>query len=91
MEEGGGEICQICKGAGFVHPMLDSGQTDFSRVVPCKCSEGELRKRKAEYLERYSNLGALSQLTFENLSPKGKAANAASQAVIRSNNLKVFR
>jgi DNA replication protein DnaC len=41
-------------------------------VVPCKCSKGELRKKKTEYLEKYSNLGSLSQLTFDNLSPKGK-------------------
>jgi len=48
-------------------------------VVPCTCIRGELRRRKAEYLEKYSNLGALSQLNFENLSPKGKLADAASQ------------
>jgi DNA replication protein DnaC len=63
----------VCKGAGFVHPTLDSGKVDFSRVVPCRCSKGELRKKKTEYLEKYSNLGSLSQLTFDNLSPKGKA------------------
>ena len=79
MEEGAGEMCPVCKGAGFVHPALDSGQADFSRVVPCQCSKGELRKKKTEYLEKYSNLGALSQLTFDNLSPKGKAASAISQ------------
>jgi DNA replication protein DnaC len=78
-EEDAGEICPICKGAGFVHPALDSGQTDFSRVVPCQCSKGELRKKKTEYLEKYSNLGALSQLTFDNLSPKGKTVNTISQ------------
>jgi DNA replication protein DnaC len=72
-EEGAGEICPVCKGAGFVHPALDSGQFDFSRVVPCRCSKGELRKKKTEYLEKYSNLGSLSQLTLDNLSPKGKA------------------
>ncbi|MGA2670365.1 MAG: ATP-binding protein [Dehalococcoidia bacterium] len=71
-EEDAGEICPICKGAGFVHPALDSGKVDFSRVVPCRCSKGELRKKKTEYLEKYSNLGSLSQLTFDNLSPKGK-------------------
>jgi DNA replication protein DnaC len=79
VEEGVGEICPVCKGAGFVHPALDSGQVDFSRVVPCQCSKGELRKKKTEYLEKYSNLGALSQLTFDNLSPKGKSASAISQ------------
>jgi DNA replication protein DnaC len=71
-EGGTAEICPICKGAGFVHPVLASGQVDFSRVVPCRCSRGELKKKKTEYLEKYSNLGSLSQLTFDNLSPKGR-------------------
>jgi len=78
-EENEGEICPVCKGAGFVHPALDSGKVDFSRVVPCRCSKGELRKKKTEYLEKYSNLGSLSQLTFDNLSAKGRAASAISQ------------
>ena len=78
-EEATGEICPVCKGAGVVHPALDSGKADFSRVVPCQCGKGELRKKKTEYLEKYSNLGSLSQLTFDNLSPKGKAAGAISQ------------
>ena len=73
-EEDAGEICPVCKGAGFVHPTLDSGKVDFSRVVPCQCSKGELRKKKTEYLEKYSNLGSLSQLTFDNLSPKGRTS-----------------
>jgi DNA replication protein DnaC len=71
-EEGTRETCPVCKGAGFVHPALDSGKVDFGRVVPCRCSKGELKKKKTEYLEKYSNLGSLSQLTFDNLSPKGK-------------------
>jgi len=74
MEEDAGEICPVCKGAGFVHPALNSGQIDFSRVVPCQCSKGELRKKKTEYLEKYSNLGSLSQLTFDKLSPRGKTS-----------------
>jgi len=78
-EENEGEICPVCKGAGFVHPALDSGKVDFSRVVPCRCSKGELRKKKTEFLEKYSNLGSLSQLTFDNLSGKGRAVGAISQ------------
>ena len=73
-EEGATGICPICKGAGFVHPILDSGQVDFSRVVPCQCSKGDLKKKKTAYLEKYSNLGSLFQLTFDNLSPRGKPA-----------------
>ena len=77
LEESTGEICPICKGAGFVHPVLDSGKVDFSRVVPCRCSRGELRKKKTEFLQKYSNLGSLAQLTFENLSPRGKPARGS--------------
>lgn len=64
--------CPVCSGAGFVHPVLDSGKADYSCVVPCRCSQGDLRRKKAEYLEKYSNLGSLAQLTFENLSPAGR-------------------
>ena len=73
------EVCPICRGSGFVHPLLDSGQPDFSRVVPCRCSEKELQKEKFEYLQKYSNLGPLSRFTFSNLSPKGRGKDAASQ------------
>lgn len=75
----GEETCPICKGAGFVHPLLDSGQPDFSRVVPCQCKREELRRKKFQYLQKYSNLGFLSRLTFDILSPKGKRDDAISQ------------
>ena len=72
IREGEGEICPICKGAGFIHPLLDSGQPDYSRVVPCRCRQSYLQKEKLGYLEKYSNLGSLSRFTFDNLSPQGK-------------------
>ncbi|HUS04492.1 MAG TPA: ATP-binding protein [Dehalococcoidia bacterium] len=71
--------CPICKGAGFVHPLLDSGQPDFSRVVPCQCEREKRQGRKLQYLKQYSNLGSLSRFTFGNLSPKGKRDDAVSQ------------
>jgi DNA replication protein DnaC len=64
-------ICPICKGARFVHPTLPSGKPDFSRLDTCRCilkQKGEERQIK---LEQYSNLGALSRLTFDNLLPQG--------------------
>jgi DNA replication protein DnaC len=65
-------VCPICKGAGFVHPLSASGRPDFSRVVPCKCRRQELKKEKLTQLQRYSNLGVLSRLTFDNLSLTGR-------------------
>ncbi len=62
----------MCRGAGFVHPVLPSGAPDFSRVVPCRCRAAELLKEKQGLLERYSNLGYLSHYTFETLRAGGR-------------------
>ena len=64
--------CPICKGAGFIHPLKASGQPDFTRVIPCRCSIGGLKKEKLSQLQQFSNLGALSRLTFDNLTPTGR-------------------
>lgn len=69
----------MCKGAGFVYPLLASGRHDFSRIVPCRCIQEELGKEKLAQLQQYSNLGVLSRLTFDNLLSGGRYGNAASQ------------
>jgi len=71
--------CPICKGAGFVHPLLPSGKPDFSQVVPCRCTQQELDEERESRLQRYSNLGSLTRLTFDNLSPEGKSENPLNQ------------
>jgi DNA replication protein DnaC len=71
--------CPICKGAGFIHPSSASGQPDFSRVVPCRCSRQVLKKEKLSQLQQFSNLGALSRLSFDNLIPIGRYEDAALQ------------
>ncbi len=71
--------CPICKGAGFVHPLLPSGKPDFSRVVACHCTQQELDKGRQTHLLRYSNLGSLTRFTFDNLLPKGRSGNPVNQ------------
>jgi len=69
-EEGG--VCPLCKGAGFVHPLLASGEPDFSQVVPCQCRKKELEGKKQQYLQEYSNLGSLLRsMTFDKFDPEG--------------------
>ena len=75
--------CPICKGAGFVHPLLASGKPDFSRVVACRCTRGELDKGRQTHLQRYSNLGSLTHLTFDNLAPEGRSGNPTHQEQFR--------
>jgi len=71
--------CPICKGAGFVHPRLPSGKSDFSQVIPCRCTREELEKERQTRLYGYSNLGSLNRFTFDNLVPQGRSGNPASQ------------
>lgn len=57
--------------------MKSSGQPDFTRVVPCRCSLKGLKKEKLNQLQQFSNLGALARLTFDNLVPTGRYQDSA--------------
>ncbi len=73
------EVCPICEGTGFVHPLLPSGEPDFSQIIPCQCQNSKLQKKQLEHLQRYSNIGLLSHLTFDKFSPKGRMHSAATE------------
>ncbi len=72
-------VCPLCKGTRFVHPLLPSGKPDFSQVVPCRCTEQESDKKRLSRLQRYSNLGPLTRLTFDNLLPQGTSKEPVNQ------------
>jgi DNA replication protein DnaC len=67
-----GPVCPICKGVRFVYPLLPTGKPDYSRVVPCRCTQKEAAEGRQAHLQRYSNLGSLTRFTFANISPRGK-------------------
>ncbi len=71
--------CPICKGSGFVHPLLTTGKPDFSRVVACRCTQQESDKGRQTHLLQYSNLGSLTRFTFDNLLPQGRSGNPINQ------------
>ncbi len=71
--------CSVCNGAGFVHPLLASGKPDFSRIAPCRCSRETTNRERQARLEKYSNLGSLKRLTFNNLIPQGRSGYKISQ------------
>jgi DNA replication protein DnaC len=75
--------CPVCKGAGFVHPVLPSGKPDYGRVVSCHCTREKLDDERHTYLQRYSNLGSLTRFTFDNLDPDGKSSSPANQEQFR--------
>lgn len=73
------DACQHCGGAGYVRLRVHLGHPDFGKAVPCVCTENEEGADKTARLLRYSGLGPLSRLTFEELSPRGRSPSPAHQ------------
>jgi len=71
--------CPRCKGAGFVHPLLPSGHPDYTKLIACQCIQKELDENRLARLQRYSNLGSLTRLTFDNLIPQGRSGDPSNQ------------
>jgi DNA replication protein DnaC len=71
--------CPRCNDAGFVYANVPPGHPDFGRAIPCECTLKELEESRLTRLQRYSNLGALTRLTFDNLIPQGKGSNPSNQ------------
>jgi len=73
--------CPICRGAQIVHPRLEDGRPDYSRVVPCVCIRAKLEAVKKERLLKMCELPkkALTWTfeTFELLSGLEEAYEAA--------------
>jgi DNA replication protein DnaC len=73
------EPCPRCAGAGFVRKAVRLGHPDFGRAFPCDCTRDEGDDEKRTRLMRFSNLGPLARLTFDNLSPRGRSPNSQHQ------------
>ncbi|MDZ4278608.1 MAG: ATP-binding protein [Dehalococcoidia bacterium] len=83
VDESGQGTCQHCKGAGFVRQDVALGHPDFGRAVACRCVEQESSEARLVRLQRYSDLGPLMRLTFENLIRRGRSADPRDQARFR--------
>lgn len=56
---------------------------DFGSVVACRCASDETTDARGERMARYSNIGALSRLTFANIIARGRSAGAREQEQYR--------
>jgi DNA replication protein DnaC len=72
-------VCPICGGAGFVRRDVPLGHPDFGKAFPCRCAVHEREGERLARLQRYSNLGPLTRLTFANLSSQGRSSNHRDQ------------
>lgn len=65
------DVCPICKGKGFLVYDVPPGHPDFSKTVPCRCTQARLTVERMQALHHMSNLGSLSRLTFDTFIPDG--------------------
>lgn len=73
-------VCPLCNDAGFVRRELPLGHPEFGKAVPCRCVQNESTEARLARLQRYSNLGPLTRLTFDNLIRRGRSADPRDQA-----------
>lgn len=59
------DVCPICGGMGVVRRDLPIDHPEFGQAVPCECSLRKMEERRLELLRRWSDIGALTHLTFE--------------------------
>jgi DNA replication protein DnaC len=76
VEEG---VCPVCRGAGFVRRDVALDHPDFGRAFPCRCVLDEREEERLSRLQRYSNLGPLTRLTFDSLMPEGRSTDPRNQ------------
>jgi DNA replication protein DnaC len=76
-------VCPVCRGTKFIHPLLSSGDPDYSRLVSCSCARNEIDGKRMQRLQTISNLGGLSKLTFNSLIPGGRSSDPVSQKLFQ--------
>ena len=72
-------MCPLCKGRGWLRFDVPFGHPEFGKVVPCQCTKKDFEQEHHARLERYSNLGPLTRLTFDNLLPRGRSDDPQNQ------------
>ena len=77
VEEEEGERCPVCNGAGWVSKRVPVGHPDFGEAFPCRCQQQQDPVQRSDALSRYSNLGSLRNISFENTRPEGSLPDAA--------------
>ena len=68
---------------GYLRRDVPPDHPDFGRLLSCPCRADELEAIKRRRLERLSNLGALTRLTFANLRVEGRSGDPLRRARFR--------
>lgn len=58
------EICQICRGAGYLRSNVPFGHPNFGKPIACECKENERKDKRRQQLRAMSNMDAFRMQTF---------------------------
>ncbi len=64
--------CPYCHGLGYLRQDLPIDHPDFGKMRICSCRQAAVGQTIGQRLYRFSNLEALSHLTFETFQPRGQ-------------------
>ena len=78
-----GDQCPRCGGRGWFTADVPVGHRDFGQIVTCTCQQQRLDEERYSRLLRYSNLGFLTRLTFDNLDPDRQSEDPESRRLLR--------
>jgi len=73
-------LCPHCKGAGFLRNDVPFGHAQFGKAIACHCKEQERKRKRRQYLQEISNLGAFAQKRFETFNSQVHGTLEAFQA-----------
>ena len=74
------EPCPLCQGRRWMRVEAPLGDPRFGTVVPCACQEKPFEEQRLTRLQRISNLGVLTRVTFQSLSPDGIGGDPQARA-----------
>ncbi len=73
------DLCPQCHGSGWVTRRVHIGHPEFGQAIPCTCQKTQDSDTRAAALRRYSNLGALSRISFATTKLDGPLPDPASR------------
>ncbi len=73
------ELCPQCNGSGWVTRRVHIGHPEFGQAIPCSCQKTQDSTSRVAALRRYSNLGALSRISFAATNLEGPLPDTPNQ------------
>ena len=67
--------CAVCGDFGWVRVDVPIGHPYFGKAIPCSCRQRDDDPSRVARLQRYSNMGPLTRLSFQSTLPEGRSAD----------------